>query len=280
MIVDAHTHFYDPTREQGVPWPPDSDELLYRTVLPDDFTAVAGSCAVQSTVVVEASDWIEDNQWILDLIEEDKRIVGFVGSIDPRRDEFRQHLDRFRRNRLFRGVRARDFPVRELLADTPRRSLRALTEAGLSLDLLARPQELTDVARLAAELPTLRVVLDHVTHVPVTGLTPSDSWRRDLARLEEHGQVYCKVSGLVEAAVEQPAPDDPAYYAPTLQALWEVFGANRLIWASNWPVCEKSGSYERTLGIVTSYLDQKTAPEREAVLWGTSKAAYRWIDRE
>jgi predicted TIM-barrel fold metal-dependent hydrolase len=228
---------------------------------------------------VEASDWVEDNQWILDLAETDTRIVGFVGGLDPRSDQFVPHLHHFRRNRLFRGVRARGFPVKELLSDASRRSLQALAQAGLSLDLLAQPRELSHVATLAAELPTLRIVLDHVTHVPVTGAEPDPDWRRDLAALEPHEQVFCKVSGLVEAAVRQPAPEDPAYYVPTLHALWEVFGAQRLIWASNWPVCEKSAPYDRTLKVVTNYLEGKSAREREAVLWGASRAAYRWIDR-
>jgi L-fuconolactonase len=279
MIVDAHTHFYDPSRPQGVPWPPESDDTLFRTVLPDDFAAVAGPCGVSATVVVEASGWVEDNQWVLDLAEADRRIVGFVGGLDPRRGTFTKHLDRFRRNPLFRGVRARGFAVRELLEDAPKRNLEALAEAGLALDLLAQPQELPHVATLAGEFPTLRMVLDHVTHVPVTGTEPPASWRRDLATLEMHGQVYCKVSGLVEAAVRQPAPEDPAYYVPTLNALWDVFGAQRLIWASNWPVCEKSAPYDQTLAVVTRYLDLKAPSERESVFWGTSKAAYRWLDR-
>lgn len=280
MIIDAHTHFYDPARDRGVPWPPKTDELLYRTVLPDDFAAVSAPCGVEATVVVEASSWVEDNQWILDLAEQDRRIVGLVGGLDPRDHEFRAHLDRFRRNPLFRGVRARGFPVRELLSDVTRPNLTALADSALSLDLLAQPDELTHVAALAAQFPGLSIVLDHVTHVPVTGREPGDTWRRDLGALEKHVHVACKVSGLVEAAAEQPAPADPSYYAPTLDALWAVFGAQRLIWASNWPVCEKSAPYERTLEIVTSYLDEKSAPEREAVLWGTSKAVYRWTDRD
>ena len=67
MIIDTHTHFYDPYRPEGVPWPPRDDALLYRRVLPEDYKAVAVPEGVTGTVVVEASEWVEDNGWILDL---------------------------------------------------------------------------------------------------------------------------------------------------------------------------------------------------------------------
>ena len=71
MIIDTHTHFYDPTRPEGVPWPPADNELLYRTVLPEHHRALAAPEGVTGTVVVEASAWLADNQWILDLAAAD-----------------------------------------------------------------------------------------------------------------------------------------------------------------------------------------------------------------
>ena len=105
MIIDTHTHFYDPTRPQGVPWPSPENALLYRRVMPEDFRKLPGAEEVTSTVVVEASPWIEDNQWILDLAERERCIVGFVGNIDPNDEGFPEHLSRFSPNRLFSGVR-------------------------------------------------------------------------------------------------------------------------------------------------------------------------------
>ena len=78
MIIDTHTHFYDPTRPQGVPWPGPDEELLYRRVLPEDHRALAAPEGVTGTVVVEASAWLEDNQWILDLAAQTPWIVGLV----------------------------------------------------------------------------------------------------------------------------------------------------------------------------------------------------------
>src|ERR1051325_417180 len=70
-IVDTHTHFYDPTRPQGVPWPPKNDTVLYRRVLPAEVEEIARPLGVIGTVVVEASPWVEDNDWVLQLAEKD-----------------------------------------------------------------------------------------------------------------------------------------------------------------------------------------------------------------
>src|SRR5262245_11965295 len=79
-IVDTHTHFYDPLRPQGVPWPGKNDAALYRTVLPADYRKLGDPTGVTGTVIVESSPWVEDNQWILNLAEHDPFVLGLVGS--------------------------------------------------------------------------------------------------------------------------------------------------------------------------------------------------------
>ena len=83
MIIDTHTHFYDPTRPEGVPWPPADNELLYRTVLPEHHRALAVPEGVTGTVVVEASAWLADNQWILDLAADDPGSSGWWATSIP-----------------------------------------------------------------------------------------------------------------------------------------------------------------------------------------------------
>ena len=104
-IVDSHVHFYDPSRPQGVPWPPTEDLLLYRTVLPDEYRRVAHRHGVAGVIVIEASPWVEDNQWLLDLAERDPFLLAVVGRLDPASPEFRRLLRRFAANPLFRGIR-------------------------------------------------------------------------------------------------------------------------------------------------------------------------------
>src|SRR5262245_44836365 len=103
--LDAHTHFYDPTRPQGVPWPGKDDKILYRRVMPDEFRTLVRPHGVTGTIVVEASPWLEDNQWLLDLAAKEPFIVGIVGNLDPLHAEFPKHVARFARDRRFRGIR-------------------------------------------------------------------------------------------------------------------------------------------------------------------------------
>src|SRR5260370_17877698 len=87
-IIDTHTHFYDPTRPQGVPWPARSEPLLYQPTLPQDLRKVVQGLRVTGTVVVEASPWLEDNQWLLDLAKKDPVIVAVLGHLTPAKPSF------------------------------------------------------------------------------------------------------------------------------------------------------------------------------------------------
>src|SRR5512133_2472255 len=102
--IDTHTHFYDPSRPQGVPWPSPNEKLLYRTVLPKQYRTLKVPQTISGTVVVEASPWVEDNQWVLDLAAKEPFILGLVGNLPVGTKPFAQHLKRFAANPLFRGI--------------------------------------------------------------------------------------------------------------------------------------------------------------------------------
>ena len=89
-IIDTHIHLYDPTRPQGVPWPPKNDALLYRPTLPADFKQATQGLGVSGAIVIESNALLEDNQWILDLAADNPLIVAFVGHLDPANAAFAQ----------------------------------------------------------------------------------------------------------------------------------------------------------------------------------------------
>ena len=111
-VIDVHTHFYDPTRKEGVPWPGKDDKVLYRPVLPKEFRELAKPHGVTGTVVVEASPWVEDNQWLLDLAKDNGVIVGVVGRLLLTDADFAKHLARFAKNPLYRGIRVNEGELR------------------------------------------------------------------------------------------------------------------------------------------------------------------------
>lgn len=282
-IVDTHTHFYDPTRTEGVPWPAKGSPL-YRTVLPRDWRAVAGPLGVAETVVVEASQWVEDNAWILDLASRERCIVGFIGNLLPHEPEFAQHLTRFAANPIFRGIRVSGASlVQNIEQPDFRRGVALLADRGLVLELNGPPALHPVAARLAAELPALRIMIDHVGGAgDPTRLTPE--WREGIRALGRQGNVACKISALLEqstASAKQwgEAPRDTAYYAPILDHCWECFGEERVVYGSNWPVCEKGGSYANQFQIVREYFAAKGPVASERYFWKNAREVYRWPDR-
>ena len=282
MIIDTHTHFYDPTRSQGVPWPPKNDKLLYRTVLPKDYQALRKPQPVNGTVVVEASAWLEDNQWILDLAANDPFIVGFVGHLEAGTNEFRNQVKRFAANRLFRGIRMGAGRIRQGLDQAAFiDDLRFLAASDLSLDVLGGPDLLPDVPRLAKQIPDLRIIIDHVANVKIDGRAPDGTWRDGIQGAAQHKSVFCKVSGLVEGTgkTDGKAPSDVEFYRPTLDVVWGAFGADRVIYGSNWPVSERFAPCAVVQQVVTDYFSGKGDDAVEKYFWKNALAVYKWVMR-
>ncbi len=278
-IIDTHIHLYDPTRPGGVPWPDRSETTLYQRTLPDRFRSATEGLGVVGVVVVECSPWLEDNQWVLDIAAKDRLIVGTVGNLAVGKPEFGRHLDRFHLNPLFRGIRY-DFRG-QVSAPEVISHLKALANAGLELD---SPQPdlvlMRDLVRLTDRIPDLRVVIDHLPNVEL----PQDSQaRRDygsyLHKLKPRPQVYAKVSEILQRVGGQVS-DDLNLYRPRLDELWDIFGRDRLIFASDWPVSDLKGPYAQLLTVVRRYFAERGRAAAEQFFWKNSLAAYRWVKRQ
>lgn len=280
-IVDTHTHFYDPSRPQGVPWPGKGGPL-YRTVLPNDWAKVALPHGVTSTVVVEASEWLEDNQWILDLAANDKRIVGFVGHLDSLSPDFAANLKRFAANPIYRGIRISGPILAESVSKPEfQSSMKLLASMGLQLDVNGGGGKyLEAISTLATAMPDLRIVIDHVGGSgDPTQL--KDEWKNGMKLAGKHTHVFCKVSALVEQTKDAygKAPQDTAFYLPILNHVWECFGEDRVVYGSNWPVSDKGAPYDVVFRIVKEYFSAKGGTAEEKYFFKNSQAAYRWVAR-
>lgn len=277
-IIDAHTHFFDPTRPEGVPWPSKNDKRLYRSVLPDEFKRLAQPLGVVGTVVVEASPWVEDNQWLLDLAAKEPFLLGIVGRLDTTSDDFEKHLRRFAGNSLFRGIR---IGHSELKAGLKQGKVfvercETLIDCNLELDVNGGPDMPADVARLAAKLPELRIVINHSANLRIDGREPPGKWRDAMQAAAKHTTVFCKVSALVEQTNEKPAPRDLEYYRPVLDRLWTLFGEDRLIFGSNWPVSDGGAPLATVMGIVCDYFTAKGQRAAAKFFHDNSQTAYAW----
>jgi predicted TIM-barrel fold metal-dependent hydrolase len=282
-IVDTHTHFYDPERPQGVPWPAKNDAALYRRVLPEHFRAMAAPLGVTGTVVVEASSWVEDNQWVLDLAAKDPFVLGLVGNLSPGTDDFAKHLKRFAANPIFRGIRVNSGPLKaglerpEYMAD-----LKRVLDADLELDINGGPELLPLVDQVSTRLPDLRIVINHLANVKIDGPNLNQEWLSGMQTAARHPHVFLKVSALVESASRdgRQAPRDPGYYVPVLESMWKTFGEDRLVYGSNWPVSERAADYAVILNIVKDFFHTKGAEPSAKFFATNAKSAYRWPERK
>jgi L-fuconolactonase len=279
-IIDCHTHFYDPGRPQGVPWPNKSDRTLYRPVYPRDYKALSASHGVTGTVVVEASAWLEDNQWILDMAHDEPLIAGFVGRLTPGDPSFAAGVARFVRNPLFRGIRVSGGDVAGLTDQGRLRDLDILAAHDLSLDVNGNVSSLPAVATVAGAVPRLRIVVDHVANVAIDGKAPPADWLRGMDAVSRQHNVFCKVSGLVEGSGRRGgAPSDVEFYRPVLDAVWDRFGEERVIYGSNWPVSELFAPFTTVHEIVSAYFKTRGEKAARQYFAGNARTAYKWVTR-
>jgi len=278
-IVDTHTHFYDPKRPQGVPWPGKNDKTLYRTVLPDEYKKLAQPFDVVGTVVVEASPWVEDNQWLLDLAAKETFLLGIVGRLDTAADDFEKNLRKFARDPLYRGLRISHNELTTGLKGKLVERCKLLIDHNLELDVNGGPDMPADVARLAAELPKLRIVINHCANLRIDGKEPPREWREGMTAAAKHANVFCKVSALVEQTGKEKAPREVEYYRPVLDTLWKLFGEDRLVFGSNWPVSERGAPFETVVEIVREYFTTKGEKAAAKYFHGNSLTAYAWRKR-
>jgi len=278
-VIDTHTHFYDPTRPAGVPWPGKNDKQLYRPVLPAEYQRLAQPLGVVGTVVVEASPWVEDNQWLLDLAAREPFLVGIVGRLDTAAADFEKQLRRFAENPLYRGLRIGHQELTAGLKGNLVARGQLLIDHHLELDVNGGPEMPADVARLAAALPKLRIVINHCGNLRIDGREVPRSWREGMQEAARHPNVYCKVSALVEQTERKPAPRELDYYRPVLDTLWQLFGEDRLLFGSNWPVSERGAPLETVLGIVREYFTAKGERAAAKFFLANSQTAYAWPKR-
>jgi L-fuconolactonase len=277
-VIDTHTHFYDPTRPEGVPWPPATEPRLHRAVRPEEHRRIASPHGVSGTVVVEASPWIEDNQWLLDLADRDPWILGVVGQLEPGHGPFREQLARFAARPRFRGIRIGIWRQDQRLTDAAFLSdARRLMDADLSLDINCRYDRLEAVARLAGALPDLRIIINHVANVRIDGKEPPEEWVKAIGIVARRSNVFCKFSGLVEGAGQREghAPEDPAFYESVVNVVWDAFGEDRLVYGSNWPVSALFAPYAQVHTLAVQLLESRGAEAIQKVFNRNARRFYR-----
>lgn len=273
-IIDTHFHLFDPTRPQGVPYPRTPNPQPF---LPRHFRESAIPLGIVGGIKVEASPWVEDNLWVLMIIENEPMIVGMVGNLDPMKPEFGEYLERYHRNKLFLGIRYGNIWEGHNLVEAVHRpeflaNMKVFAQTGLTLEVANPRLDLIEATvRLTDKVPELRVVLGHLQALALP--TERPVLRRYAEHLKElrSRKAYVKVSGLHRARQSADAPFEAAVYQPVMDFIWDIFGEDWLVYA---------GRNKQALEILRSYVQGKGQAAAEKFFWKNSVRAFRWVRRD
>jgi L-fuconolactonase len=280
-IIDTHAHVYQVTRPGGVEWPPRGSGALDRDYLASDYERVARALGIQGCVFVEASPLPADTQWVLEHVAGSPLFRAFVAALDVDAADAPACLAALVAEPRVVGVRAFLWSGAILLDAAQLTLLGTLAAEGMTLDLISRGEKnpKAGVVRLAEAVPNLRVIIDHLAGA--AGREPTAAWRADLRALAACPNVHMKLSAIFD--MFNPGPNENAAWDSPLEAdayrahfdeVLEAFGPERVIFGSNWPVTEMSGSIAGEVRIVESYLLPLGRAVRDRVMFQNAERFY------
>jgi L-fuconolactonase len=262
--IDAHQHFWSLSRSD-YGWLTPALESLYRDFQPADLLPLLTEAGIDYTVLVQAAPTVDETLYLLDLAAKNDFVAGVVGWVDMAgQDMAIAELDAINRDAHFVGIR----PMLQDLSDPAwivRPELAPVTQAlidrNLCFDALVKPAHLPYLLQFLDRHPDLRVVIDHGAKPDVANMT-WQPWAAGIADIARHTGAYCKISGLItEAAAPQRYED----LAPYLDHLLEVFGPERLMWGSDWPVLSLAGDYAGWHRSAGNWLSRLSVDERAGI---------------
>jgi L-fuconolactonase len=247
-IIDTHQHLWDLTQFH-LPWL-DGGGPLARSHTPEDYQRETAGLNVVKTVYmevdVEASQKAAEAEYVLGLCAApDNPMAGAVIGGNPAADGFADYLARFQDNPFLKGVRQvlhGGLPPGTCLQPEFVRGVQWLGAAGLRFDLCLRANALLEGAQLAQRCPDTRFILDHCGNTDPKA-TDRSQWEQDIAVVAEQPNVVCKISGIVAGA--NPSTWTAEDLAPIVRRCATVFGPDRIMFGSDWPVCTLTATYRQ-----------------------------------
>lgn len=253
---------------------PPAPSPLRRNFLPPDLEPTLTQHSFDGSVVVQAAQVPAEATWLLNLAATHKSILGVVAWADLQDPNLGRTLDQLQRNPKFVGVRhiIHDEPdVLWMLRPAVIVGLKELESRRVPYDLLIRPAHLPYVPSLLEKVPDLAIVIDHIAKPHIKeGIF--DGWAQDMERIAKHPKLYCKVSGMITEA--DPRSWKAEQLTPYVQHVLKLFGFDRLMFGSDWPVCTLAGTWKQVLAAFTQALGAQNVDERAKIMGSTAAKFY------
>ncbi len=272
--IDSHQHFwkYDPSLHT---WMTREMEVLKTDFGPADLAPLLEECQLQGSIAVQASQTEAENMFLLDLAENHPIIKGIVGWLDLQSKNVTERLNYYSARKKIKGFRHVihdeadiDFMLRPAFVN----GISSLKQFGFTYDILIYPFHLPGTVKLVNQFPDQLFVINHIAK-PEISKKEIILWKKLMTPVASFPNVYCKISGMVtEAKWHRWAQDD---FIPYLDTIVNLFGTERVLYGSDWPVCTLSASYRETYNIVKKYFDSFSHGEQDNFFGMNAQRFYR-----
>src|SRR5690242_13983298 len=273
-VIDSHQHFWQVGRFD-YPWMNPEVDVLFRDYLPPALEPILKRCEVEKTVLVQASNSLEETRWLLSLADQYPFIAGVVGWVDLTSGEVDTQLEEFAAHPKFKGVRhlvESEPDDAWLVQDSVLNGLQSLALRDVCFDLLVHTRHLKQVGIVAGSCPGLHLVIDHMAKPPLARGEITE-WARQIKEVAPYQNVSCKLSGLVTEANRTGWRSEDL--KPFVDKALEYFGPPRMMFGSDWPVCLLAASYDRVLDAFQSLLAELSDENRDRIFSKNAAEFYR-----
>lgn len=272
--IDAHQHFWRLDRgDYG--WLTPELASIHRDFMPDDLAPLLAAHGIARTILVQAAPTVAETMFLLGIAARTTFVAGVVGWVDFEAPVAADAIARLAADPKLVGVRPMVQDIADddwLLRPSLAPAFRALVAHGLVFDALVLPRHLPRLAHVLDRHPDLRVVIDHAAKPAIRdGASALEPWRNDLAAVAASRGVHCKLSGLVTEAVPGWTTDALRPFADTVLG---TFGADRVLWGSDWPVVNLAGGYDCWRAASLALLAPLSGDARAAVLGANAQRVY------
>ncbi len=274
--IDAHQHYWNPARgDYG--WMPPSDPILSRVYGPHDLRPHLDTSGIDHTVIVQAAASLEETEYILGIADVTPHVAGVVGWIDFEDRQHQTQMIRLARHPKLKGFRPmiQNIPdINWMLRDEIRWGYETMTELGLGFDALGFPRHLDNFLKLFLRHPDMRVVVDHCMKPQIAEHSTENFvyWSTGIARIATETNAYCKLSGLITEANENWTIDE---LRPYISHVIDIFGPDRIMWGSDWPVCRLRSEYDRWHHAALELTSHLSIADRAQIFGKTAIEFYR-----
>jgi len=274
QIIDSHQHFWDHSLRDYAHLK-NGSPLLRKNFYPKDLEPLMAQTGVEGTMLVQAHPSVEEANWLVSIAENNSFILGVVAWLDLSSKDIEKEIESLAASNKFKGVRSMleiDDDDYWILRQDVANGLELLEEKNLTFDFLVRPRHLPAIPKIASAYPKARFVIDHMAK-PLIAAGQREPWGTLMKAIAKNENVYIKVSGLVSE--DDPNNIQVAHSKPFVDEVVRLFGFNRIMYGSDWPVSSVNLSYSEVLEYAIGCLGEISNDQKKAFFYENARNFYK-----